>query len=506
MVARKKYEVPVFHPTLRDLGGSFETFVESVERRFAQVGICKIVAPKSWTPRKAGYDDDNIECEIPRPIRQHATGTRGLYRTLLVEAKPMSLLKDFKPLATHKHNLPPENADTEAVERAFWRSVTISPPLYGADVPGSMFDEDLKGWNLRHLDSLLSRTLSKNDLDAIPGVNTPYLYFGMWRSIFAWHTEDLDLHSINYLHYGAPKTWYCIPPAHRERFEVLVKGLLPDLFRSCPEFFRHKELLISPQMLQAHNIPVVKVTQYPGEFIINYPGAYHAGFNHGYNCAESTNFATRSWIGIGAQARVCDCHSDAVKIEMRMFLDEANPRAKRILRDNLSDTESSESESEGESEDESDSDDSSDEDAPAPRRKRAKVAATACKAAASGGRSMTADKPTARRALVSGGRNMAAAKPTSSVHGRGGQAPGNKRARVDSTARAPASKRRKTAEGSASARKPGRSPGGPAKPAKQSAAQQSGAKSNSKTAAAKSQPGKPQGTTAGRLCIDLYIS
>ena len=54
------------------------------------------------------------------------------------------------------------------------------------------------------------------------------------------HTEDMELHSINYLHYGAPKHWYCIPPAHRERFETWVKGLLPDCFRACSEFFRHK--------------------------------------------------------------------------------------------------------------------------------------------------------------------------------------------------------------------------------------------------------------------------
>ncbi len=42
-----------------------------------------------------------------------------------------------------------------------------------------------QGWNMRHLDSLLSRTLQRKGL-AIPGVSTPYLYFGMWRSIFAW--------------------------------------------------------------------------------------------------------------------------------------------------------------------------------------------------------------------------------------------------------------------------------------------------------------------------------
>ena len=50
----------------------------------------------------------------------------------------------------------------------------------------------------------------------------------------------MDLASVNYLHYGAPKSWYCIPPAHRDRFERLLQGLLPDMFRACPEFFRHK--------------------------------------------------------------------------------------------------------------------------------------------------------------------------------------------------------------------------------------------------------------------------
>ena len=39
----------------------------------------------------------------------------------------------------------------------------------------------------------------------IPGVNSPYLYFGAWKSMFAWHTEDLDLNAVNYLHTGEPK-------------------------------------------------------------------------------------------------------------------------------------------------------------------------------------------------------------------------------------------------------------------------------------------------------------
>lgn len=45
--------------------------------------------------------------------------------------------------------------------------------------------DGMQGWNLRRLDSMLSRTLDKNKVQ-IPGVSTPFLYFGMWRSIFAW--------------------------------------------------------------------------------------------------------------------------------------------------------------------------------------------------------------------------------------------------------------------------------------------------------------------------------
>ncbi len=50
---------------------------------------------------------------------------------------------------------------------------------------------------------------------------------------------------------------------------------------------------MSPQFLDQYQVPYVKVTQHPREFVITYPGAYHAGFNQGYNCAESVNFATK---------------------------------------------------------------------------------------------------------------------------------------------------------------------------------------------------------------------
>jgi len=65
----------------------------------------------------------------------------------------------------------------------------------------------LQVWNVNRLGTILD-CLHDDDHITIEGVNTPFLYFGMWKSSFAWHVEDMDLYSVNYLHEGAPKTWY----------------------------------------------------------------------------------------------------------------------------------------------------------------------------------------------------------------------------------------------------------------------------------------------------------
>lgn len=237
----------------------------------------------------------------------------------------------------------------------------MNPPLYGADVPGSLFDERLRGWNLKRLNSLLSTTLESSGA-AIPGVTQPYLYAGSWRSFFAWHTEDLDLHSVNYLHTGKPKTWYVVPPAARERFELLARDLLPELSRCCPEFLRHKEILMSPALLAAHNIPLVKAVHNAREFVVVGPGAYHAGFNHGFNIAESVNFATKAWVPVGARASFCTCRPDSVKIDMRLFLDYMDTDlAQEVKESYRSDSEDESDEEESEEEEESDAEGSEEE-------------------------------------------------------------------------------------------------------------------------------------------------
>nr|CDI55926.1 related to RPH1-Transcriptional repressor of PHR1 [Melanopsichium pennsylvanicum 4] len=209
------------------------------------------------------------------------------------------------------------------IESEYWRSLNFGkPPMYGADLKGTLFDDRTKHWNVGKLDNVLTRLRLKRKL---PGVNTPYLYWGMWRATFAWHVEDMDLYSINYIHFGAPKQWYAIRQADRQRFESAMAGAFPSDSRRCPHFMRHKSYLASPSFLASHGIRPLKLVHNAGEFVITYPYGYHSGFNLGYNCAESVNFALESWLDIGRKANFCHCDQsqNSVHIDVDAMLEES---------------------------------------------------------------------------------------------------------------------------------------------------------------------------------------
>lgn len=147
--------------------------------------------------------------------------------------------EEFKSKAEAEGFVPTEKVlkgDDEIMERSFWSGLCTNSPIYGADTPTTLFDKRLPfGWNLRSLSGCL---LHERDCPTIPGVTSPMCYIGMYRSFFSWHTEDLDLFSINYLHWGAPKRWYCIPPSNRKKFEDAMRAQFPELYKYVP-FLRH---------------------------------------------------------------------------------------------------------------------------------------------------------------------------------------------------------------------------------------------------------------------------
>ncbi|KAL7050218.1 hypothetical protein ACKWTF_003995 [Chironomus riparius] len=315
--------IMVFRPSYAEFK-NFSEYISYMEKCGAhKAGLAKIIPPPEWVPRKNGYNIDDIDITIKSPILQFVTGKQGFYQQFNVQKRPMTV-KDFYNKANSERYATPKYFDYEDLERKFWKNVTYIQPIYGADVSGSITDEDVHVCNINRLGTILDYIV-KDYHKAISGVNTAYLYFGMWKTTFAWHTEDMELYSINYLHFGAPKTWYSIPPSEGRRFEKLANSMFRENHAECPAFLRHKMTLISPQVLRQHNIPFNKITQEPGEIMITFPFGYHAGFNHGFNCAESTNFASERWIEYGKRAIHCHCRKDMVKISMECFVRRFQP-------------------------------------------------------------------------------------------------------------------------------------------------------------------------------------
>uniref|UniRef100_A0A8D0CCK7 [histone H3]-trimethyl-L-lysine(4) demethylase n=1 Tax=Scleropages formosus TaxID=113540 RepID=A0A8D0CCK7_SCLFO len=217
-------------------------------------------------------------------------------------------------------NMPVHMVPTELVEREFWRLVSsIEEDVtveYGADIHSKEFGSGFpmndgkkqltpeeeeyarSGWNLNVMPVLEQSVLCHINGD-ISGMKVPWLYVGMVFSTFCWHIEDHWSYSINYLHWGEPKTWYGVPSSAAEHLEEVMKKLTPELFESQPDLLHQLVTIMNPNILMAHGVPVVRTNQCAGEFVITFPRAYHSGFNQGYNFAEAVNFCTADWLPVG---------------------------------------------------------------------------------------------------------------------------------------------------------------------------------------------------------------
>lgn len=95
-------------------------------------------------------------------------GFKGIYELVLMQKKSMSIAdyrKKVEVFDAITDNKEPEEVESLVSEfffvanglkyaLQFWKNICFSPPLYGADMKGSLFDEGVK-WNLGELDGVL---------------------------------------------------------------------------------------------------------------------------------------------------------------------------------------------------------------------------------------------------------------------------------------------------------------------------------------------------------------
>uniref|UniRef100_J3M5R7 JmjC domain-containing protein n=1 Tax=Oryza brachyantha TaxID=4533 RepID=J3M5R7_ORYBR len=224
---------------------------------------------------------------------------------------------DEIPLSEIKKKKKIWQPSVDEIEGEYWRIVVCPTDEvevdYGADLDTSMFSSGfsklssdsnkqdsygLSCWNLNNLPRTPGSVLSFETED-ISGVVVPWLYVGMCFSSFCWHVEDHFLYSMNYMHFGEPKVWYGVPGADAVKLEEAMRKNLPRLFEEQPDLLHELVTQLSPSVLKSEGVPVYRVVQNPGEFVLTLPRAYHSGFNCGFNCAEAVNVAPVDWLPHG---------------------------------------------------------------------------------------------------------------------------------------------------------------------------------------------------------------
>ncbi|GFQ07428.1 lysine-specific demethylase jmj18 [Phtheirospermum japonicum] len=355
-------EAPVFYPTEEEFQDTIG-YISTIRSAAEAYGICRIVPPPSWKPpcplkEKKFWENSKFSTRIQQvdllqnrePMRKKSSRKRKRRRQFNSRprrrARPEAedkfgfqsgsdfTLADFEIFSEEfkesYFEATGKNQDdgvrwrpsVDEIEGEYWR--IIEQPTdevevyYGADLETGMLgsgfpkgkslsgdskiDQYVKsGWNLNNLARLPGSVLNFEECN-ISGVVVPWLYIGMCFSSFCWHVEDHHLYSLNYLHWGDPKIWYGVPGNRADQLENAMRKYMPDLFEENPDLLNELVTQLSPSVLKSESVPVYRVVQNSGEFVLTFPRAYHSGFNCGFNCAEAVNVAPVDWLQHGQSA------------------------------------------------------------------------------------------------------------------------------------------------------------------------------------------------------------
>ncbi|KAG4389029.1 hypothetical protein GLYMA_09G283600v4 [Glycine max] len=314
-------ECPTYHPSEHEFEHPL-VYLQKIAHEASKYGICKIVSPIAASNPAAFVlmkEKKNFKFETNvQPLRLSKWNEKDII-TFSMRGRKYTY-HDFEVLANKaffsrfhsSRDLP-----SSYVEKEFWHEMAQGEKgtvEYGVNVEGSAFSCDpndrlgTSKWNLKNFSQLPQSLIRLVDRE-IPGITDPMLYIGMLFSMFAWHVEDHYLYSINYHHSGANKTWYGVPGYAASQFEKTVlqhvycnKIITKHGEDGAFKFLAQKTTMFPPNVMLQHDVAVYKAVQKPGEFIITFPRAYHAGFSHGFNCGEAVNFANGDWFPLGAAA------------------------------------------------------------------------------------------------------------------------------------------------------------------------------------------------------------
>jgi hypothetical protein len=251
---------PEFHPTAAEFADPV-AYILKIEPAAAPFGICKVVPPHPPPPKRTTLAHLTRSFAALHPDDPSPTFPTRHQQLGFCPRRPRPAIKPVW-LSSHRYTLPQFEAKAGATRKAllahlnvpasrqlspldlealFWSAMADRPVTveYASDMAGSGFAPCARrpgqqpaspaqanvgdtAWNMRGV-ARSPGSLLRFLREEVPGVTSPMLYVAMMFSWFAWHVEDHDLHSVNYMHSGAPKTWYGVPGDAALAFEDVVR-------------------------------------------------------------------------------------------------------------------------------------------------------------------------------------------------------------------------------------------------------------------------------------------
>ena len=117
-----------------------------------------------WFEEQNKQDYSSIwDMTIGTPIEQKITnlgGTKsgGHYETRNTAKNPITVM-EFRKKTELENYKTPKFSDWSDLERKYWKQISYISPIYGADVNGSLFGEEIDVWNVAKLDTMLGTGL-----------------------------------------------------------------------------------------------------------------------------------------------------------------------------------------------------------------------------------------------------------------------------------------------------------------------------------------------------------
>lgn len=217
---------------------------------------------------------------------------------------------------------------SESIESGAWNDLrkrslkkgraSNKQPVYAINIRDSLFEEE-EPWNFNRF-GFEHSIIHGNQREPMNGIQNSYLNIGLLYTWFAMHCEDSNLASLNYLHAGDPKHWICVPNSERTKLTAAIMDWLSSEHEyNCDTVYRHKCFVVDESFLSKYEIRYTKLIQYPGEFVFTLYGAFHWGWNAGFNVCESMNLASPKFKEIYKNVLLCKPMCEYSEMPIRVY-------------------------------------------------------------------------------------------------------------------------------------------------------------------------------------------